>query len=168
MRRIFPALFAVLFFCIAGAAVLFDPPEMVGFGKSLFTTTFFVSNFYFWHSARPLGYFDNAVSTQALLHTWSLSVEEQFYVLFPVTLFLLFRWARTRIHAWLFALAAVSFAMNLWTTEHKPVVAFYWFMPRAWELMIGALLALKALPALRNRVAREFAGLLGLGMIRAQ
>lgn len=138
---------------------------MVGFGKTLFTTTFFVSNLYFWHSARPLGYFDNAVSTQPLLHTWSLSVEEQFYVLFPLMLFLLFRWARTRINSWLFALAAVSFLVNLWTTEHKPVIAFYWFVPRAWELIIGALLALKALPPLRNRVAREFAGLLGLGMI---
>jgi len=165
MRRIFPALFTVLFFCIAGAAVLFDPPEMIGFGKALFTTTFFVSNFYFWHSARPLGYFDNTLSTQPLLHTWSLSVEEQFYVLFPVTLFLLFRWARTRIHAWLFALAAVSFALNLWATGHKPIVAFYWFIPRAWELTIGALLALKAVPPPRNRATREIAGLLGLGMI---
>jgi peptidoglycan/LPS O-acetylase OafA/YrhL len=78
MRRIFPALFTVLFFCIVGGTILFDPREMTALGKTLIATTFFFSNFYFWHSAHPLGYFDNAVSSQALLHTWSLSVEEQF------------------------------------------------------------------------------------------
>ncbi|MGB7266833.1 MAG: acyltransferase, partial [Terracidiphilus sp.] len=79
MRRIFPALFTVLFFCTVAAAVLLDPREMTAFGKSLVATTFFFSNFYFWHSAQPLGYFDNSVSSQPLLHTWSLAVEEQFY-----------------------------------------------------------------------------------------
>jgi peptidoglycan/LPS O-acetylase OafA/YrhL len=165
MRRIFPALFTVLFFCILGTAILFDPPEMIGFGKSLLTTTFFGSNLYFWHSARPLGYFDSGVSTQPLLHTWSLSVEEQFYLLFPLTLFLLYRSARPRMRTWLSVLAAVSFGLNLWQTQHRPFVAFYWSLPRAWELLIGALVALKAVPPLRNRVARECGGALGLGMI---
>lgn len=165
MRRIFPALFSVLFFCIVAAAILFDPKEMIAFGKALVTTTFFVSNFYFWHSAHPLGYFDSAVSSQALLHTWTLSVEEQFYLFFPVTLYLLYRWTKGKVNAWLIVLAAASFALNIWATQHKPVVAFYWIMPRAWELLSGALLAMKAVPPLRNRVVREFAGLLGLGMI---
>jgi peptidoglycan/LPS O-acetylase OafA/YrhL len=167
MRRIFPALFTVLFFCIVAGAVLFDPSEMTTFGKALATTTLFVSNFYFWHSAHPLGYFDNAVSSQALLHTWSLSVEEQFYLFFPVTLFLLYRWTKGRVNVWLIVLTAVSFAMNIWATQHRPVVAFYWIMPRAWELLAGALLAMKVVPRLGNRIAREFAGLLGLGMIIA-
>jgi peptidoglycan/LPS O-acetylase OafA/YrhL len=166
MRRIFPALFTVLFFCMVAASVLFDPREMISFGKSLLTTTFFVSNFYFWHSAQPLGYFDRAVSSQPLLHTWSLSVEEQFYLFFPVTLFLLFRWTK-RVNAWLIVLTAASFALNIWATQHKPVVAFYWIMPRAWELLAGAMLATKAVPHLRNRILREFAGFLGLGMIIA-
>jgi peptidoglycan/LPS O-acetylase OafA/YrhL len=165
MRRIFPALFAVLFFCIVAAAVLLDPREMTGFGKALFATTLFVSNFYFWHSAQPLGYFDSTVSSQVLLHTWSLSVEEQFYLFFPVTLFLLYRWTKGRVNAWLILLAAASFVLNIWATPHKPVLAFYWIMPRAWELLAGALLAMKTVPSLRNRVFREFVGLLGLGMI---
>jgi peptidoglycan/LPS O-acetylase OafA/YrhL len=165
MRRLFPALFTVLFFCIVAAAALLDPREMTTFGKALLATTFFVSNFYFWHSAHPLGYFDSAVSSQALLHTWSLSVEEQFYLFFPVMLFLLFRWTKGRVNAWLIVLTAVSFALNIWATQHKPVVAFYWIMPRAWELLAGALLAMKAVPPPRNRIVREFAGLLGLGMI---
>jgi len=164
MRRIFPALFTVLFFCAAASLVLLNPAEMVGFGKSLLSATLFVSNFYFWHSARPAGYFDTEI-VRPLLHTWSLSVEEQFYLLFPLTLFVLYRWARRFIPAFLLCLIAVSFAMNVWTTEHKPVIAFYWFAPRAWELMIGAILAFKALPALPCRVVRESAGWLGLGLI---
>jgi peptidoglycan/LPS O-acetylase OafA/YrhL len=165
MRRIFPALFMVLLFCIAAGAVLFDPSEMIAFGKTLIATTLFVSNVYFWHSAHPLGYFDKAVSSQALLHTWSLSVEEQFYLFFPVTLYLLYRWRKGHVHVWLIALAVLSFAFNLWATQHRPVMAFYWIMPRAWELLAGALLALKILPILENRIAREFAGIVGLGMI---
>ena len=125
MRRIFPALFTVLFICIVASSILLDPAEMVGFGKSLLTTTFFFSNFYFWHSAEPAGYFDT-VNTPPLRHTWSLSVEEQFYLLFPLTLFLLFRWARSRVHLWLLGLIIMSFVLNLWATEHQPIVAFYW------------------------------------------
>ncbi len=165
MRRIFPALFTVLFFCTVAAAVLLDPREMTAFGKSLVATTFFFSNFYFWHSAQPLGYFDNSVSSQPLLHTWSLAVEEQFYLFFPVTLFFLYRWAKGRVNAWLIFLAAASFALNIWATEHKPVVAFYWIMPRAWELLAGALLAMKAVPPIRHRIVSEITGLLGLAMI---
>lgn len=161
MRRIFPALFTVLFACLAAGLILLNPEEMVGFGKSLLTTTFFFSNFYFWHSAQPAGYFDT-VNTPPLRHTWSLSVEEQFYLLFPLTLFVLFRWARSRVYIWLLGLIAVSFALNVWATEHRPIVAFYWPMPRAWELLIGSLLAVGAIPPIRNRLVREFAGWVGL------
>jgi peptidoglycan/LPS O-acetylase OafA/YrhL len=165
MRRIFPALFTVLFFCCLGATVLFIPPEMTQFGKSLFATTLFLSNFYFWRSAKPLGYFDAGVKSQPLLHTWSLAVEEQFYLVFPITLFLLFRWAKTRAKAWLIFLSAASFALNLWMTQHKPITAFYSSVPRAWELLIGALLAMNAIPILRSRILREFTAMLGLAMI---
>ena len=167
MRRIFPALFVVLFFCTVCASILLDPPELERFGKELLATTFFISNIYFWHSAEPLGYFDTHVSSVPLLHTWSLSVEEQFYLFFPITLFVLFRYAKKWIGAWLLLLSAMSFAVSLWATQHKPVVAFYWIMPRAWELLVGALLALKILPVLRGRIPREVIALLGLAMILA-
>jgi len=165
MRRIFPALFVVLLFCTVCAFILLDPPELEKFGKELLSTTFFASNFYFWHSAEPLGYFDTEVISVPLLHTWSLSVEEQFYLFFPITLFLLFRYAKKWIGAWLLLLSAGSFALSLWATQHKPVVAFYWIMPRAWELLAGALLALKVAPLLRGRILREVVALLGLAMI---
>jgi peptidoglycan/LPS O-acetylase OafA/YrhL len=165
MRRIFPALFTVLLLSILGASILFDPRELTKFGKELLATTFFASNFYFWHSAKPLGYFDTGVISNPLLHTWSLSVEEQFYLFFPITLYLLFHYAGKRISAGLLLLSAASFALNLWTTKHEPVVAFYWIMPRAWELLAGALVAMKATPVLRGRILREIVALLGLAMI---
>jgi peptidoglycan/LPS O-acetylase OafA/YrhL len=165
MRRIFPALFVVLLFSTVCASILFDPPELEKFGKELLATTFFASNIYFWHSAEPLGYFDTGVISVPLLHTWSLSVEEQFYLFFPITLFLLFCYAKKRIGVWLLLLSAASFALNLWATQHKPVVAFYWIMPRAWELLAGALLALKVIPFVRGRILQEIIALLGLAMI---
>ena len=165
VRRIFPALFAVVAFCILASSVLFDPRELAAFGKTLLATTSFVSNLYFWHSAKPLGYFDTEVVSIPLLHTWSLAVEEQFYLFFPLTLYLLFRYAKKTLPVWLLLLSAASFALNLWTTQHQPVVAFYWITPRAWELLVGALLALKALPLLRSRILREIAALVGLAMI---
>jgi len=161
-RRIFPALFFVLFFCILFASAVFNPIEMAGFGKMLLSTTFFVSNLYFWHNSHPLGYFDRDLDSKPLLHTWSLSVEEQFYLLFPFILFLLFRFAKGRVRVYLVAIAVASFALNLWATSHKPVIAFYWFMPRAWELLIGALLAVKIVPSLQNRPLRELVAMLGL------
>ena len=111
MRRIFPALFTVLLFCTVCSAILLDPSEFEKFGKELLATTFFASNFYFWHSAQPLGYFDTGVISVPLLHTWSLSVEEQFYLFFPITLFLLFRYARKRIGVSSLLLSASSLAL---------------------------------------------------------
>src|SRR5262249_30710309 len=93
VRRIFPALFAVLLACSIAAALLFPPESFAAFGKSLAATTLFVSNIFFWHTAPSDGYFDQVSNTQALLHTWTLSVEEQFYIFLPISLVLINRWA---------------------------------------------------------------------------
>lgn len=165
MRRIFPALFGVLFFSALVAVVLFVPQDLVSFGKSLIATTLFISNIHFWRAAQPLGYFAHASTDQALLHTWSLSVEEQFYLIFPALLLLLFRRAGKWLNACLLLLAVASFCLNIWATYHKPIAAFYLFVPRAWELLMGALLATRAVPLLRSRVTQEVAGVLGLGLV---
>jgi peptidoglycan/LPS O-acetylase OafA/YrhL len=165
MRRIFPALFSIMFFCTSAAAVLFVPKDFVAFGKSMIAATLFASNVFFKHTAGPNGYFDRTSDAQALLHTWSLSVEEQFYLFFPTALLLLTRWAKGRVIVRLFLVAIVSFLINIWTTQYKPLSAFYILIPRAWELLIGSLLAMKAVPPLRHRVSREIAGLVGLGLI---
>ena len=89
IRRIFPALFAVLFSCVLVASVLLVPRDLLAFGKSMIAVALFASNIFFKREARSNGYFDRAADSQALLHTWSLSVEEQFYLFFPTTLILL-------------------------------------------------------------------------------
>jgi peptidoglycan/LPS O-acetylase OafA/YrhL len=165
IRRIFPALFAVVFFSVLAAAVLFVPTDLAAFGKSLIAMTFFVSNILFKRESGTAGYFDPAFESKALLHTWSLSVEEQFYLFFPTALILIVRWAKGRQSESLALAVIVSFLINIWATQFRPISAFYILIPRAWELLIGSLLAIKAVPPLKWRVAREIAGLVGLGLI---
>ena len=89
MRRLLPALFAMLLVVTGFAAWLLLPADLADYAKSVLATSLFASNFLFWQEA---GYFGRAAEEMPLLHTWSLAVEEQFYILFP--LFLLFVAAR--------------------------------------------------------------------------
>ena len=162
IRRIFPALFAVLLFSMLAAALILAPGELAAFGKSIIAASLFASNFLFAHPSSHSGYFENGHQRQVLLHTWSLSVEEQFYLLFPLTLFALMRWTKGHAKLWLSLICAASFCLNLWMTAHRPVNAFYMSLPRAWELLIGSLLALKIAPPLPRRWMRELAAALGL------
>jgi peptidoglycan/LPS O-acetylase OafA/YrhL len=164
IRRIFPALFAVVFFSILAAGIFFAPKDFADFGRSLLAMTFFVSNVFFKREAGT-GYFDRGSDSQPLLHTWSLSVEEQFYLFLPTVLILLARWAKGRRIEYLWLGVIVSFLINVWATRYRPQSAFYILIPRTWELLIGALLALKAVPVLKRRVFREITGLSGLGLI---
>jgi peptidoglycan/LPS O-acetylase OafA/YrhL len=164
IRRIFPALFAVVFFSILAAGILLAPKDFAAFGRSLLAMTFFVSNIFFKREAGT-SYFDRTSDSQPLLHTWSLSVEEQFYLFLPAALILLARWAKRRRIEYLWLGVIISFFMNVWGTVYRPQSAFYILIPRAWELLIGALLAMKAVPVLKQRVSREITGLVGLGLI---
>ena len=165
IRRIFPALTAMAVLCTAIAAILLPPTALLNYGKSLLAMTGFVSNVYFKHVDNWDGYFGNISKSQVLLHTWSLSVEEQFYLFYPVALLLLDRFAKRHRPNLLLFFVAPSFAMGVLETRHQPVAAFYLLPTRAWELLLGAFLAFRSLPALTHRVARELAGLVGLGMI---
>jgi peptidoglycan/LPS O-acetylase OafA/YrhL len=165
IRRIFPALFFVLFVCAAAAAVFFPPRDFRDFGESLVAMTFFVSNLFFWRTASPTGYFDDTSQSQVLLHTWTLSVEEQFYIFLPIGLALVNRWAKQHLKVCLLTAVIASFSLSLWAIEHKPIAAFYLLPPRAWELLIGSLLAVGVLPAIGNRILRDAAGFAGLGLI---
>jgi peptidoglycan/LPS O-acetylase OafA/YrhL len=155
MRRIFPALFGVMAFCTLAAAVLFVPRDFLSFGKSMIAMAFFASNIFFKRNAGIDGYFGPKSDSQVFLHTWSLSVEEQFYLLFPAALLLLIRRAKGRAAGYLFLVAIISFLLSIWATKCQPLGAFYILIPRAWELLIGSLLAMKAVPPLNQRVSRE-------------
>jgi len=138
IRRIFPALGATLLFAaIAGAIILF-PEDLIKFGESLFATALFSSNFEFWREAN---YFDSSAISKPLLHTWSLAVEEQFYLFFP-PLLLAIRWLRRVESAApiLATLGAVSLAIAVVVLRTSPTAAFYLLPARAWEPLLGAFL----------------------------
>jgi peptidoglycan/LPS O-acetylase OafA/YrhL len=162
IRRIFPALFAVLLFCCLAATALLVPTDLVMFGKSVICASSFASNFLFLRTASWAGYFGDANQRQVLLHTWSLAVEEQFYLLFPISLYLMVRWTGQRARLCVAFIAGASFLASVWMTKHTPFSAFYLFLPRAWELLIGSLLALKAVPPLKVRWLQELAILAGV------
>ncbi|HJR21579.1 MAG TPA: acyltransferase, partial [Dongiaceae bacterium] len=162
VRRILPALFAMMSACAAAGWFLLAPADYIKLGKSIVGATLSVSNFYFWRDA---GYFDTPAAEKPLLHTWSLGVEEQFYLVFPLFLILVARHvphARLPLTA---LLCAASFAAGAIGAFRDPVEAFYLPHARLWELMVGALLAMGALPAPGNARLRSGAALLGLGLI---
>lgn len=161
-RRILPALMVVLAACVVGAAILYLPVDFRSFSASLLATSVFASNLQFW---RMSGYFDGGLETQPLLHTWSLAVEEQFYLFFPPLLALLaYRWRRQLVPI-LLTLAAFSLIACIHITSKNPQFAFYMLPTRAWELLIGALLALGAVPYLQHQATQQTLSLIGLALI---
>jgi peptidoglycan/LPS O-acetylase OafA/YrhL len=162
IRRIFPALFAMLLASSILALVYLLPIELVTFAKSLIATAFSVSNVFFWLQS---GYFDAPASETPLLHTWSLAVEEQFYVFLPIFLVLLRRWAPRRIETAVYTFAAVSFLISAIGAYKYPSASFYLPHTRAWELLLGTFLAMKSCPKVHGRKMREAAGIGGAILI---
>jgi peptidoglycan/LPS O-acetylase OafA/YrhL len=162
IRRIFPALAAVLAASLLFGALALDPSEYRELSLQAASSTGFFSNILFWLQA---GYFDENAAYKPLLHLWSLAVEEQFYILWPLALVFAAGWfggTRWRLAA---GLAAISFAINLALAAADPVADFYLLVSRAWELLIGALLALAPdMPSASGR-AREALSIGGLLLI---
>lgn len=161
VRRIFPALFLVMAVSVPLGLFVLVPEHLQDFGQSVIAAALFVSNFFFYLED---GYFEGPADLHPLLHTWSLAVEEQFYLLVPLLLTLLVRW-RVSVAAALLGLAGLSFAFSVWQLAHNPSAAFYLLPARFWELMLGAVLAAAVLPALRSgalAAAGVLAGLLAI------
>lgn len=162
-RRILPALAAVIAATLIAGWFILLPREFEDLGQSTVATAFFASNIYF---AITLDYFAAAADFAPLLHTWSLAVEEQFYLFFPPLLALLFSWRSRRFALWAVAgLSAVSLAAAIIVMPSKAQWVFYIIVFRAWELGAGAMLALAALAPPRNRAIREALGVAGLASI---
>jgi peptidoglycan/LPS O-acetylase OafA/YrhL len=138
-RRILPALFVVAASCIPAAWLLLTPSEMKRFADSLAAVSVFSSNILFW---RESGYFDTAAELKPLLHTWSLAVEEQFYVAYPAFLFVIYRKGRGFIVPTLLALFVASLFLAEFFVREKPSAAFYLIPTRGWELLLGAVCTL--------------------------
>lgn len=164
-RRVLPPLFLVMLVCIPFAWLWLLPSDMKDFSQSLFAVSVCASNILFWLEG---GYFTTEVELKPLVHTWSLAVEEQYYLLFPLFL-VLFRGLSRRVVMALLGLVCVSsFAAAQWTAHGDLAGAFYLLPTRAWELLIGALAAFYLTQATRKtfgRCAREVGGWLGVGLI---
>ena len=159
IRRIFPAMLAMFVVVSAFAYRLLLPSELVTYGQSLLAALFSGSNFFFW---KQNGYFDAANIYKPLLHTWSLSVEEQFYLLFPPFLLLLQKFAQKKMKAAIVSLAILSFAASALIARDNQTAAFYFTPLRAWELLIGTILSQKYLPQMRSDLSRNTASILGV------
>lgn len=137
-RRILPALFLVMAVCIPFAWMWLIPGDMKDFSESLIAVSVFSSNFLFWYES---GYFSTQAELKPLLHTWSLAVEEQYYMLFPLLIIACWKLKRMWLIVILIEIAVLSLALAQWTSLNEPTAAFYILPTRAWELLIGALIA---------------------------
>ena len=137
-RRILPALFFVMLVCLPFAWLWLLPNDLKRFSLSLATVSLFSSNILFW---RESGYFDAAAEIKPLLHTWSLAVEEQYYLFFPVLLMATWRWGRRWVLSILALIFIVSIALACWGSEARPIAAFFLLPTRGWELLIGSFCA---------------------------
>lgn len=160
-RRIFPALTAVTLATLVAAYFILTPGEYVELAKSAAAVSIFSSNIYFWKS---VSYFQSGNEFRPLLHTWSLAVEEQYYLFFPLLLRLLHLRTRGIVTAlWVICLA--SLALAAFMVPWKPSAAFYLLPTRAWELMLGGLLAVGETPKMPSRRLATMASALGLILI---
>ncbi|MDC1380406.1 acyltransferase [Octadecabacter sp.] len=137
-RRILPALFFVMLVCIPFAWMWMLPTQMKDFSQSLVAVSLFTSNILFW---RESGYFAAAAEEKPLLHTWSLAVEEQYYVLFPIFLILAWRFGKNRVFWMIVVIAAISLILSEWGWRNKATANFYLAPTRAWELFAGSIAA---------------------------
>jgi len=137
-RRILPALFFIVLLCIPFAWMWMTPSQMKDFSQSLIAVSLFASNILFWIE---YGYFDAAAEEKPLLHTWSLAVEEQYYVLFPIFLILAWRFGKNRVFWMIVVMATISLLLSEWGWRNKPTANFYLAPTRAWELFAGSIAA---------------------------
>jgi peptidoglycan/LPS O-acetylase OafA/YrhL len=138
-RRILPVLFLVLACCLPFAWAWMLPAQMTSFAGSVIAVCLFVSNFFFWQESG--GYFAAASEEQPLLHTWSLAVEEQYYLLFPLLVMLLWRFGRKLLIGSIALVALASLALAQYGSEAFATANFYLPTARAWELLAGSLCA---------------------------
>jgi peptidoglycan/LPS O-acetylase OafA/YrhL len=165
VRRIFPAFIIVTFTTLVAGATLLLPPDAARVGSGVVAATLFLSNVYFWRVQKQ-DYLLDERKYEPLLHTWSLSIEEQFYLVFPIVMLLVRRvCSERRLPAVFLASALSSFSLSVYLTSAHPGAAFYFMPSRAWELLLGAWIAVTPVS---QYVPRRFEPLLqtsGLALI---
>ncbi|SDL41689.1 acyltransferase family protein [Paracoccus chinensis] len=164
-RRILPALFLTLFACTIAAWFWFLPRDLADFSQSVAATTLFLSNILFLQEA---GYFDVESELKPLLHTWSLAIEEQYYILFPPVVALIWHRARSLLPSAIVLMLLASFFASVWLTRTAPQSAYFLLTTRGWELLMGVV----AMLILRRQAPHASVGRLhdalafvGLGLV---
>ena len=138
IRRILPALFFMLSVVTILSSIVLLPSELKSFGQSLAATSLFISNIFFW---RTTNYFSEAAEFIPLIHTWSLAVEEQYYIFFPIFLAIIWRFGKTRIFWIILVITLFSLLLSEWGWRNKSIANFFLSPFRAWEILFGALAA---------------------------
>lgn len=162
VRRIFPALVFTLCVTIVGAYFILLPDYFSSFSESLSAVALFISNLFFWKDS---GYFSNDALSKPLLHTWSLSVEEQYYILSPIYTYLVYRFFSKRFFLAFVPVLLGSLMLSIYVTDRAPTANFFLPITRAWELLIGAMLAQTPLPSITKKWISELLGVIGFGFI---
>lgn len=162
IRRILPVSVAMMLAAAVAGYFFLLPPELVSFGGSLLAAVLSASNVFFWlHS----GYFDVSAADQPLLHTWSLAVEEQFYIAFPLLLLFVRRYFPQRLKSAIVLIACGTFAISAVGAYRFPSATFYLPFTRAWELLLGTMLSLHLFPSITTKLWRNVASGAGLILI---
>lgn len=167
-RRILPALFFIMLCCLPFAWAWMNLFQWYEFSRSLIWTSFFGSNIFFWQHS---GYFASASEMKPLLHTWSLAVEEQYYLVFPLLVMLLWKLGKRTLFIVLMAIGLYSFYYCVKTAMTDPSANFFLTLSRIWELLIGSLCAAIVIArAKRNHITSkkwiaEVLGIIGLMLI---
>ena len=159
-RRILPAMFFVMLFCIPFALQWMTPDQLKDFSLSIVAVSLFISNLFFWRESE---YFSTASEQKPMLHTWSLAVEEQYYLLFPIFLIFFWRFGKNRVFWIIVILSAISLMISEWGWRNQPKASFYLAPTRAWELFAGSIAAF--ILGMRHIKGNNFLSLVGLGGI---
>ena len=161
-RRILPAALVMIVATLILGWFFLAPEDYIDLARSARSQAFFGANFYFWQEA---GYFDGPSELKPLLHTWSLAVEEQFYMAFPLIVVLLHRFTPTKKHLVLVLFFIASLVASIVFVKSYPATTFYLLPTRAWELLLGSLLALMPLYKIRYSELAELISFIGLALI---
>jgi peptidoglycan/LPS O-acetylase OafA/YrhL len=137
-RRILPILFFTIIFFIPIAYLMLLPKDFLDFSKSILSSLFFISNFYFHYTGNTYG---NDLNGKVLLHTWSLSVEEQFYIIFPIIIIIIIKYLKKFLLKILIITFLISLIISHWGIYNHPSANFYFLGTRLWEIMCGAIIA---------------------------
>ncbi len=164
-RRLVPALLIVIIFSTLFAYFILLPNQFIYYLKSAFSSIFFFSNFFFHYTGEAYG--QSILTTIPLLHTWSLSLEEQFYILYPAFLILIFTYGKNRINTFLIIFFLISLGFALLINKNHGSFNFYMLPSRGWEFILGALLAINEDKKVFtfNISTKSFLSFLGLSFI---